>query len=142
MNLCFWVSKNAFLKSKKYPLKFDTFHFKYMTGIAANFCFIFKWFGTVFAPQRVYWKPSFIYSWSKSHILEHELFGSFGKLKAVRKKKSFWVFLSYFWGCFFNFSWTFVASLLRIRIKSITYMYMIFFCWLKIGYHSGFKSLV
>ena len=33
------------------------------------------------------------------------LFGPFRQLRAVRKKKWIWVFLSHFWGCFFNFLW-------------------------------------
>ena len=41
--------------------------------------------------------PSFIYSWSISHIFKHDFFclGHFGQLRAVRKKT--WVFLRYFW---------------------------------------------
>ena len=47
--------------------------------------------------------PSSIYSWSISHILEHEFFylGCLGS-SGSKEKKWIWVFLSNFWGWFFQ----------------------------------------
>ena len=63
---------------------------------------VFAWvsFAILLPPQfyiQLVYKPQF-----GTWIL---LFGPFGQLRAVRKKKWIWVFLSNFWGCFFQILW-------------------------------------
>ena len=55
--------------------------------------------------DKFFWcHPSSIYSWSIGHILEHEFFclGHLGCAGSKGKKKWIWVFLSNFWGWFFQ----------------------------------------
>ena len=48
---------------------------------------------------------SFIYSWSISHILKHKFFYWAVWTVHGSNEETNWVFLSNFWGCFFNIMW-------------------------------------
>ena len=62
-----------------------------------------NWIQAFFFPQ-IYRKSSSIYSWSISHILENEFIclGRLGSSGHNKEKKWIWVFLSNFWGWFFQ----------------------------------------
>ena len=66
-------------------------------------------------------KPSSIHSWSISHILEHEFF-CLGRLDSSgsKEKKWIWVFLSNFWGWFFQILWA------KKIFKKMTLFYVTF----------------
>ena len=71
---------------------------RHLTVLPLNILFVIAKDNKVFGIA-----PSSIYSWSISHILEHEFFYfAVWAAQAVRKKKWIWVFLSNVWGWFFQ----------------------------------------
>ena len=95
---------SSVLVNKKYNMK-KRIHFSTSQDLKSNYFHSKYFIEDRKSIQKCYYHgdPSSIYSWSISHILEHEFF-CFGCLgwAGSKEKKWIWIFLSNFWGWFFQ----------------------------------------